>query len=158
MSKRYKQHRRSVRNNPFQVKPGGYCPVQAEGTVGKFSYYFRSRGTGWSAELWKPAKVEGGVGKFIRKMDGLNRDERIAYEAELQERFKEQRESLKKFYYGERKLNWPDAGWLSNENAVELATEGLCRCFAQACAYYKISPLRLTLPRAIKARILSYML
>lgn len=42
--------------NPFGVKPGGACPVQAEGTVGNIWYYFRSRGTGWSLDIAESEK------------------------------------------------------------------------------------------------------
>jgi hypothetical protein len=37
---------RILRINPYEIKPSGMCPVQAEGILkdGKY-YYFRSRGT-----------------------------------------------------------------------------------------------------------------
>jgi hypothetical protein len=40
--------------NPYKIEPGGNCPVQAEGNLPDGSwYYFRSRGTRWSLEVYK---------------------------------------------------------------------------------------------------------
>ena len=33
---------------------GGTCPVQAEGTIGKFPFYFRSRNQHWSFDVTYP--------------------------------------------------------------------------------------------------------
>jgi hypothetical protein len=39
-------------SNPYNIKPGGNCPVQAEGLLptGEW-YYFRARGCHWSLEI-----------------------------------------------------------------------------------------------------------
>lgn len=40
--------------NPYNVKPYGYCPVQADGNLpGGEYYYFRSRHTTWSVRIAK---------------------------------------------------------------------------------------------------------
>lgn len=43
--------------NKYKIKPSGYCPVQAEGTLptGEY-YYFRSRHSTWSIRIAKTEK------------------------------------------------------------------------------------------------------
>jgi hypothetical protein len=35
---------------------GGNCPVQAEGTIDGYGFYFRARGTTWSVEIYDGGK------------------------------------------------------------------------------------------------------
>lgn len=35
----------------FTQEPNGYCPVQAEGTIDGFPFYFRSRWDSWSLRV-----------------------------------------------------------------------------------------------------------
>lgn len=38
---------------------GGNCPVQAEGTINGYSFYFRARGDGWGLEVGAPKNHPG---------------------------------------------------------------------------------------------------
>ena len=52
MNSRNKIKRRQRKENPFQIKPMGVCPVQAWGNLpnGEY-YYFRSRHAHWRLEI-----------------------------------------------------------------------------------------------------------
>lgn len=73
---------------------GGNCPVQAEGQVDGEPFYFRARGAHWSMSIGSDTPDTSALGVYGRDVV-----------------------SNPKWFYEEDFGVWPDAGWMSEDEA-----------------------------------------
>lgn len=85
--------------NPYNVNPGGNCPVQAEDQLkDKNWYYFRARGSQWYLKVSKSEKE-------------FDFDKEIFH------------------YGDRNYKEWPTCGWLTRRECIRLATKALKKYF-----------------------------
>jgi hypothetical protein len=104
---------------------GGMCPVQAEGTIEGKPFYFRSRGAHWSLEVGEPStRIFYALTGLIEELEGAPAadDEAEAGAAENEPIWR----------YEEAYGVWPDAGYITDEEARTFITKG-----AQIYASYR---------------------
>lgn len=71
----------------YEQEPSGKCPVQAEGKINGFPFYFRSRGGHWSLSIANaldgdPLKYEN-CRVHREPYDGIHRDEPTEYHGHM---------------------------------------------------------------------------
>jgi len=65
---------------------GGYCPVQAEGTINEYPFYFRSRGNHWSFSVAPKGESPVSMGMFFRREKWGNKSFAAGYMPEKEVR------------------------------------------------------------------------
>lgn len=95
---------------------GTFCPVQAEGTIDGFRFYFRARGSRWSLSIAPPGPVHpANVGLLVPDEIGRVASGEITWE---------EGEQHPGFFHDEYWGEWPTAGWMSNQDAIACIISG----------------------------------
>jgi hypothetical protein len=91
----------------------GNCPVQADGTIDGEPFYFRARGDEWAIEIGP-----GNTHLVVEALDvteGTGEEKRAA---------SDRIEALDYWRYEEAYGEWPDAGWMTEDEARAFIAKG----------------------------------
>jgi hypothetical protein len=103
----------------------GNCPVQAEGFIDTAPFYFRARGARWAIEIGRgnTTLVVDAMLEANPRTDGAGW-EMFGGDRATQDAARKAQEALECWRYEEPYGTWPDAGWISDEEAIAFILKG----------------------------------